>query len=48
MKTSSLRMLSNGNQLFIGIAVGIFLGLCISLFDDDYFLTVNIQTPGNF
>uniref|UniRef100_A0A914LYN6 Uncharacterized protein n=1 Tax=Meloidogyne incognita TaxID=6306 RepID=A0A914LYN6_MELIC len=43
--TTSLRMLSNGNQLFIGIALGIFLGLCISMFDDDYLLTVNIHTP---
>uniref|UniRef100_A0A1I8BAV4 Alpha-1,6-mannosyl-glycoprotein 6-beta-N-acetylglucosaminyltransferase n=1 Tax=Meloidogyne hapla TaxID=6305 RepID=A0A1I8BAV4_MELHA len=46
--TTSLRMLSNGNQLFIGIAVGIFLGLCISMFDDDYFLTVNIHAPDPF
>ncbi|CAK5102317.1 unnamed protein product [Meloidogyne enterolobii] len=46
--TTSLRMLSNGNQLFIGIALGIFLGLCISMFDDDYFLTVNIHTPDPF
>nr|CAD2134238.1 unnamed protein product [Meloidogyne enterolobii] len=46
--TTSLRMLSNGNQLFIGIALGIFLGLCISMFDDDYLLTVNIHTPDPF
>jgi hypothetical protein len=52
MRKLCFRSMALGNPLFVGIAVGIFLGLCLSLFDDqnvdDYLAIFQNELPGIF